>query len=65
MLPKQDLVFFGIVFSATQVLGIYAVFPGLGYSRDGVIKRKRKCVMKSLKIYGNIGQFEKGRINKR
>ena len=64
ILLKRDLSSFGIVFFATQVLEIYAVFPDLGYSPDGVTKRKRKCVMKSLKIYGNIGQFEKERIDK-
>ena len=64
-LPKQDLSFFGTVFFATQVLGIYATYPDLGYSLDGVTKKKRKCVMKSPKIYGNIGQFEKERIDKR
>ena len=64
ILPKQDLSFSGTVFFVTQVLGIYATYPDLGYSLDGVTKKKRKCVTKSPKIYGNIGQFEKERIDK-
>ena len=40
ILPKQDLSFSGTVFFATQVLGIYVTYPDLGYSLDGVTKKK-------------------------